>query len=44
MKRFAHELWIKKEEASLAEAVGFCPRRTLNLIFSFCTFWSKEGF
>jgi hypothetical protein len=44
MKRFAHELWIKKEEARLAHAVGFCPGRTLKSDFSFCTFWSKEGF
>ena len=44
MKRFAHELWIKIEEAELAHVVG-CARGGLeNLIFSFCTFWSKEGF
>ena len=44
MKRFAHERWIENEEAKLAHAVGYARGGLKNLIFSFCTFWSKEGF
>ena len=43
MKRFAHELWIKKEEASLAHAVGFCPRRTLKSDFFFLHILEQGG-